>query len=133
MIPKFILRLKINIKNFYFVQKWGNNSISEYKLKDFSIKKKTNIEDFKKLDKVYNKLNLFKLFSFKPNFLNFHFHCLKIIINKKEISVNKFLKMNNSNIYCPGMLSQNKINCLPPSFDNFIKTSTFLKKKLNSL
>jgi len=133
LLPKFILRLKINIKNFYFVQKWGNNSISEYTLKDFSIKKKTNIEDFKKLDKVYNKLNLFKLFSFKPNFLNFHFHCLKIIINKKKISVNKFLKMNNSNIYCPGMLSQNKINCLPPSFDNFIKTSTFLKKKLNSL
>ena len=133
-LPKFILKFKINLQNFYFVQKWHKNSISEYKLQGFSLKKdKIKVEDFEKLNKVYKTLNFMKIFTLKPNFLNYHFHNLKIIKNNKKYPVNIFLKKNNPNVYCPGLLSQEIINCLPPSFNSFIKTSVFIKNNLNNL
>ena len=133
-LPQFILKFKINLQNFYFVQKWHKNSISEYKLQGFSLKKdKIKVEDFEKLNKVYKTLNFMKIFTLKPNFLNYHFHNLKIIKNNKKYPVNIFLKKNNPNVYCPGLLSQEIINCLPPSFNSFIKTSVFIKNNLNNL
>ena len=130
-LPKFILNYKFNINKFLFVQKWDNNSISEYELIGSSLKrKKINDGDFKNLSIVYKKLNYIKLFTFKPSFVNFHFHNLKIIKDDKKYKVNNFLKKINPNVYCPGLLSQETINCLPPSFNSFIKTSKYLKNIL---
>ena len=128
-LPKFLLNYKLNFKNLYFVQKWHNTSVSEYILDNNSIKKKTKYsQKFVKLDNVYKNLEFIKLFTFKPNFYNFHFHDLNIIENSKKFSVNNFLKKNNPNVSCPGLLSERNINCLPPSFESFVKTSSLLKK-----
>lgn len=128
-LPKLILNYKLNIKGFYFVQKWSNSSISEYKIKGFSLKiGKTNFKKFAELNKVYKNLNYKRLFTFTPKLLNFHFHNLKVIKNNKKYKINTYLKKINPNVYCPGMLSQEIINCLPPSFNSFVKIIDNLKK-----
>ena len=126
-LPKSILNYKINFKNLYFVQKWNNSSISEYNLRNTLTKKKNNIKSFKKMNIVYKNLGLIKIFTIKSKLLNFHFHDLNIIKNKKKLPVNIYLKKENSNVFCPGPLSENVINCLPPSFANFVKTSSQIK------
>ena len=76
---------------------------------------------------VYKNLGLIKIFTIKSKLLNFHFHDLNIIKNKKKLPVNIYLKKENSNVFCPGPLSENVINYLPPSFANFVKTSSQIK------
>ena len=134
ILPKFILNYKFKLDNFYFVQKWDNKSVMEYQLDNYIFKKnKLKVEDFKKLNNVYDELNIMKIFTFKPNFLNFHFHDLRIVKNKQKIPVNKFLKKVNPSIYCPGLLSKKNINCLPPSFSSIIDNSIFLRKNFYKL
>jgi hypothetical protein len=130
-LPKIVLNYKFNFKNFYFIQKWNNESIVEYKLDNVLIKTKNNFDNYNNLNIVYKSLKFVKLFTIKPKFLNFHFHDLNIIENKKKIPVNIFLRKNNSKVFCPGLLSQNVINCLPPSFNSFVKTVSQIKNLRN--
>lgn len=127
-LPKFILNYKINFRKLYFVQKWSNYSISEYNSRGILIKKFKTINEFNKLDSVYKNLEFKRLLTFKPNLLNYHFHDLNVIENKKKIPVNIFLKKNNPKVFCPGLLSEKKIDCLPPNFNSFIKTSSLLQR-----
>ena len=129
ILPRFILNYKLNFKNFYLIQKWDNYSIKEIRTDKFLIKSKfEKSQNFGKLDILYKKLKIFKIFSYRPNEDNFHFHNLSVIKNQRIISLKKFLKKYNPNVYCLSLLSEKNINCLPPTFMNCIKTAIKIKK-----
>ena len=130
-LPKFILKYRFNLDNLYFIQKWDNNSFKEIRNDKTFFKYRFNKkQNFKKLDILYKKLKIFKIFSFRSNDDNFHFHNLRIIKNKKIISIENFLKKYNPSVHCLSLLAEKNINCLPPTFMNCLKTAIKIKKIL---
>lgn len=132
LLPKFLLNIKLNIKNFYFVQKWHNHSIIEFK-NDKKLKKIKSDLNFNKLNQIYKKLNIYKIFSFTPKYDNFHYHSLLVIKDRRAMTVNEFLKIKSSNIKCLSLLTEKKINALPPTFMNCIKMSIYSYKVSKNL
>ena len=129
LLPKFLLNYKFKINNFYFIQKWDNNSIKEFRNDKIFFKHKFNHkQNFQKLDIIYKKLKIFKIFSFRSKEDNFHFHNLRIVKNRKIVSIESFLKRYNPNVHCLSLLTEKSISCLPPTFMNCIKTALKIKK-----